>query len=80
MFEEIESCKFIHESDGAPKKNSISNYVPEEDCGIDIMKASAKWCGGSDNTLSEINITVPSKKLVAVIGPVGSGKVNFAKI
>ncbi|XP_076255687.1 putative multidrug resistance-associated protein lethal(2)03659 isoform X3 [Rhynchophorus ferrugineus] len=43
--------------------------------GISTKDATAKWNeSAQDNTLSEININVLPGKLLAVIGPVGSGK------
>lgn len=44
--------------------------------GIDISNASAKWiCSQPDKTLNKINLTVRPGQLVAIIGPVGAGKV-----
>lgn len=44
--------------------------------GIVILNASAKWTDDQTyNTLEKINLTVRPRGLVAVIGPVGAGKV-----
>lgn len=44
--------------------------------GIDILNASAKWIlNQPDNSLNNINLTVRPGRLVAIIGPVGAGKV-----
>jgi len=44
--------------------------------GIDILNASAKWIlNQPDNSLNNINLTVRPERLVAIIGPVGAGKV-----
>lgn len=44
--------------------------------GIVMSNASAKWTDGQiDNTLENINLTVTPGRLVAIIGPVGAGKV-----
>jgi len=44
--------------------------------GIDILNASAKWIlNQPDNSLNNINLTVRPGRLVAIIGPVGGGKV-----
>jgi len=41
-----------------------------------MSNASAKWTDGQiDNTLENINLTVTPGRLVAIIGPVGAGKV-----
>jgi len=44
--------------------------------GIDVLNASAKWVPNQpDNSLNNINLTVRPGRLVAIIGPVGAGKV-----
>jgi ATP-binding cassette, subfamily C (CFTR/MRP), member 4 len=44
--------------------------------GIVMSNASAKWTNAQiDNTLENINLTVTPGRLVAIIGPVGAGKV-----
>lgn len=46
--------------------------------GIVVSNVTAKWTDQvSDNTLSHINLRVTPGKLTAIIGPVGSGKVNI---
>lgn len=48
------------------------------DLGLYISNASAKWTDTQeDNSLKNINLTVRPGKLVAIIGPVGAGKVNI---
>jgi len=48
-----------------------SNYLR-----IDISNATAKWTQNeTENCLRHINLTVSSGQLVAIIGPVGAGKV-----
>lgn len=42
-----------------------------------VKAATASWTGNSIvNTLHDINVNVMPRKLYAVIGPVGSGKVK----
>ena len=49
----------------------------DDNTSILIKNVNASWSEGSIvNTLHEINICVPQKKLYAVVGPVGSGKVS----
>jgi len=60
--------------------NNISNEngVAEQSSnfGIVISNASAKWTDSQiENTLENINLTVTPGRLVAIIGPVGAGKV-----
>lgn len=45
---------------------------------IKISNASAKWTDDqTENTLNHINLTIEPGRLVAVIGPVGAGKVHL---
>lgn len=56
--------------------NGISNGV--KNTGIVLKEAYAKWTSQSaEQTLSNINLTVTPGRLVAVIGPVGSGKTSL---
>lgn len=50
--------------------------TPNNDRGIVISNVTAKWDNGQrSNTLEAINLTVEPGQLVALIGPVGAGKV-----
>lgn len=56
----------------ANNKTEHSNNVV-----IDILNATAKWTDiKTNNSLEDINLTIESGRLVAVIGPVGAGKVR----
>lgn len=39
-----------------------------------MKEASFSWAPNSDSVLKDIDLHVPEGKLIAVIGPVGSGK------
>lgn len=58
--------------------NLNGNDVEKEkvkESGIVMSNVTAKWTDqSSDNTLTDISLEVPHAKLVAIIGPVGSGK------
>lgn len=61
------------------KSNERTSYKDKQ--GIFLKNAVAKWVSGvSDNTLSNITLTVTPGKLVAVIGPVGSGKSSLLHV
>lgn len=57
-------------------------YIEDEPCGgkgIALMNAYAKWVPEvSEDTLSNVSMTVTPGKLTAIIGPVGAGKVNIS--
>lgn len=56
--------------------DSQNNIKQSCDIGIVISNATAKWTDAqTDNSLENINLNVRPGRLVAVIGPVGSGKV-----
>lgn len=59
--------------------NNIDNHRDIEqsnDLGIVVSNATAKWTDAqTDNSLENINLTVRPGRLVAIIGPVGAGKV-----
>lgn len=45
--------------------------------GVRVISITAKWNEDlAENTLTDVSLDVKSGELVAVIGPVGSGKVN----
>ncbi|XP_019616414.1 PREDICTED: multidrug resistance-associated protein 4-like [Branchiostoma belcheri] len=58
------------------RKSSISVTCPQDaGCSILLNKVTAKWEGDSDQlTLKNINLKLGPGQLLAVIGPVGSGK------
>ena len=57
------------------------NKTPPQEVGIFIQKASAKWTElYQENTLSDINLRVRQSELIAMIGPVGSGKSSLLHV
>lgn len=57
------------------RTNELKKY------GIVISNANAKWTNAqAENSLDSISLTVRPGRLVAIIGPVGAGKVSFNKI
>ncbi|XP_069950148.1 ATP-binding cassette sub-family C member 4-like isoform X3 [Cherax quadricarinatus] len=53
-----------------------SNLRPKQkDCGLTVTDLTAKWSEATEeDTLSEVSCSVKTGELLAVIGPVGSGK------
>jgi len=58
---------------------NIQNDINEQlnDLGIVVSNVTAKWTDAqTENSLENINLTVSPGRLVAIIGPVGAGKVS----
>lgn len=55
--------------------------ISPSDVGIVISNVTAKWSDvQSGNSLENINLTVSSGRLAAIIGPVGAGKVYLPSV
>ncbi|KAK9869832.1 hypothetical protein WA026_003561 [Henosepilachna vigintioctopunctata] len=68
---EVDSSIVTSSMNGIEKKSTKI----EENVGVFIKNGCAKWSQASvDNTLSEITLSIHPGKLLAIIGPVGSGK------
>lgn len=71
--------KLAHENDGSLSSdiNNDDKILQLDNCGIVITNATAKWTDSqANNSLENINLTVKPGRLVAIIGPVGAGKVT----
>lgn len=67
--------KFLLLDEFCPNQKPISENTDNKK--VLVKAATASWTGNSIvNTLHEINVNMMPKKLYAVIGPVGSGKVK----
>lgn len=61
--------------------NNQSERLQLKDFDIVLSNVTAKWTEGqTENTLQKIKLTIRPSQLVAVIGPVGAGKVNIIKL
>lgn len=73
----VKKSLFINDNfteNGTENKN---NTEMTNDLGIIVSNITAKWTDSqTNNSLENINLTVRPGRLVAIIGPVGSGKVN----
>lgn len=59
---------------GDVRKRNVSE--PSGNSGIKVSNVTAKWTEAqAHNSLEDINLTVKSGRLVAIIGPTGAGKV-----
>jgi ABC-type multidrug transport system fused ATPase/permease subunit len=58
----------------------MSNGIEKREVAVSLQNATAKWNDEiTDPTLNNVNVTMKSGQLLAVIGPVGSGKVLIIK-
>lgn len=56
--------------------HTVQNDTEQLSSGIIVSNVTAKWADvQTENTLENINLTVKPGRLVAIIGPVGAGKV-----
>lgn len=91
LYEETEIAKAVRRAEMEQSKkygnvktettlNGSLDREPEG-FGIFMKNATAKWSEAStDNTLSNITLTVKPGRLLAVIGPVGSGKTSLVHV
>lgn len=63
-------------SNDAKSNNNNREPVQSRSFGIVVSNATAKWTSAqTENSLKNVHLTVRPGRLVAVIGPVGAGKV-----
>jgi ABC-type multidrug transport system fused ATPase/permease subunit len=63
-------------SENAQSSKNMSNGIEKREVAVSLQNATAKWNDEiTDPTLNNVNVTMKSGQLLAVIGPVGSGKV-----
>lgn len=49
---------------------------PSNNFGVVFSNATAKWSDAqNDNCLENVNLTIETGRLVAIVGPIGAGKV-----
>lgn len=77
-FEKTINCDTKLNDEDSIKNNSFitRDIAHLNDFGVEISNATAKWTDDqTKNSLENINLTVKSGQLAAIVGPVGSGKV-----
>ncbi|XP_067014552.2 probable multidrug resistance-associated protein lethal(2)03659 isoform X2 [Anabrus simplex] len=81
VYEEVqipERSKDVVEKDVIENGNLKKNA---EDLGVTLTGATAKWSPeAEENTLTHIDLSVTPGRLVAIIGPVGSGKSSLLQV
>lgn len=70
----------VHSGDATETIFNDNRNGPNADFEIVVSNATAKWTDAqTENCLEDINLTVGSGRLVAIIGPVGAGKVRVER-
>lgn len=68
-------------NDRKVKRITPSREKMDKNTSLSIEKVNASWLENSmTNSLYDINVVVPSKSLLSIVGSVGSGKVHRKKI
>ncbi|MBF02087.1 MAG: ABC transporter ATP-binding protein [Flavobacterium sp.] len=69
----------IHEmNDEVEDENEKTREIPEND--ILIKDLSFRYTGSDVNVLEKLNLTIPAKKVTAIVGTSGSGKTTLMKL
>jgi ATP-binding cassette subfamily C (CFTR/MRP) protein 4 len=75
----VKKLNIINDEVSLNKLDNLDKSENLSDLGIFISNATAKWTDiQTENSLENINLTVRPGRLVAIIGPVGAGKVNIS--
>ncbi|XP_028159464.1 probable multidrug resistance-associated protein lethal(2)03659 isoform X1 [Ostrinia furnacalis] len=66
---------------GEEDDQELSTRVEEDSRGVRLKHATAKWIvSHTENTLTDLSLTIKPGKLIAVIGPVGAGKSSLLHV
>ncbi|XP_039765461.1 multidrug resistance-associated protein 4-like isoform X1 [Pararge aegeria] len=66
---------------GEEDDEELATKVEEDARGVRLKHATAKWIvSHSENTLTDMSLTIKPGKLIAVIGPVGAGKSSLLHV
>ncbi|CAH0600445.1 unnamed protein product [Chrysodeixis includens] len=66
---------------GEDEDQELAARVEEDARGVRLKHATAKWIiSHSENTLTDLSLTIKPGKIIAVIGPVGAGKSSLLHV
>ncbi|XP_066250934.1 probable multidrug resistance-associated protein lethal(2)03659 [Euwallacea similis] len=81
LFHEVKTSQIKHSQKKVIHSTPLINAGSKRSVGIYLHDVSAKWnVFMQEDTLSGINFNVGPKQLVAVVGPVGSGKTSLLHV
>lgn len=70
----------IHEKEDETQQEDSQTHEIPENSDIIIKNLSFKYTGSDVNVLDDLNLTIPSNKITAIVGTSGSGKTTLMKL
>jgi ATP-binding cassette, subfamily B, bacterial len=70
----------IHEKEDETQQEESQTHEIPENSDIIIKNLSFKYTGSDVNVLDDLNLTIPSNKITAIVGSSGSGKTTLMKL
>ncbi|WP_317130800.1 peptidase domain-containing ABC transporter [Algoriphagus aquimarinus] len=76
----LERLNEIHDKEDEERRDGqlVYNIAPGEN--IKVNNLSFRYMGAEENVLKKLNLTVPSKKITAIVGASGCGKTTLMKL
>ena len=75
----LERLGEIHNTENeATEEQTATDFIPDGD--IEIKNLSFSYTPISENVLTDINMTIPTGKMTAIVGTSGSGKTTLVKL
>jgi ATP-binding cassette subfamily B protein len=70
----------IHEKEDETQQEANQNHYVPKDCDIVINDLSFRYIGSDIPILENLNLTIPTHKITAIVGTSGSGKTTLMKL
>ncbi|MES2544549.1 MAG: peptidase domain-containing ABC transporter [Bacteroidota bacterium] len=70
----------IHEKEDESQQEENQTHDIPKDCDIVIKELSFRYIGSDKHVLENLNLTIPSNKITAIVGTSGSGKTTLMKL